>query len=214
MRCILRAALVLFTAWPNGVEAHQLDEYLQATRIALARDSVTIELDLTPGIAIAAAIFPLIDRDGDLTVAASEIETYARSVLKDLTLHVDGRVCPLTLIRAESPSWPELRDGIGTIRIEAHTDVPLQRTGEHRIHYENFHRPDMSVYLANVLVPATPTISVVGQERDRTQRRFDLDVTVAGISKPYASWLALSVIAFAALLRRRSSGRLSQGSTS
>jgi hypothetical protein len=182
--------------------AHQLDEYLQATRIALARSGVALELDLTPGVAVARSVFALIDADGDGSVSVREIEAYARQVLDDLSLQVDGRAYPLSLTGAESPAWTEMRDGIGAIRITASADVPLGAAGSHRVRYENAHRPDIGVYLANVLVPSAREISIVRQARDAKQRRFDLDVAVASRSSGYG-WVALELIVVAVLLVRR-----------
>src|SRR5262249_11169051 len=95
--------------------AHQLDEYLQATRIAAARDHLVGELSLTPGAAVAPQIFQAIDRDGDGRISADDIDRYARRVLSDLVLSVDGTAVPLTLAHVDCPSWDEMREGAGTI---------------------------------------------------------------------------------------------------
>jgi hypothetical protein len=195
--------VVVIGALPFRAEAHRLDEYLQATRVALGTDRIDIELDLTPGAAVAASIFPLIDRDGDFRITPTEIEGYARAVVTDLTLQVNGRAYPLTLTRAECPSWPEMRDGIGTIAIAATAAAPLGR-GDHRVSYENFHRRDIGVFMANALVPADAAITIAGQERDRDQRRFDLDITVRPAWSKYF-WPVLPSLVLAALIivRRR-----------
>ena len=36
--------------------AHRLDEYLQATRISVATNRIDLSIDLTPGVAVAAAV--------------------------------------------------------------------------------------------------------------------------------------------------------------
>jgi hypothetical protein len=197
------AAAVFFVllAFPREAAPHRLDDYLQATRLAVARDRITIELDLRPGAVIASAIFPLIDRDTDGAVTASEVERYARGVLSDLTLDVDGVSHRLTLTRAESASWAEFRDGLGTIRIEASAGVRLT-DGTHRIRYENRHRPDIGVYLANALAPSTPEIAILRQQRDVHQRQFDVDINVTARSTSL-SWALGQVILAAALLACR-----------
>jgi len=202
MRRFVPTAIALLVALPHGAEAHRLDEYLQATRIAVSRHQVELEIDLTPGVAIAAAVFPLIDRNGDGVVTVPEIEAYARSVLKDLAVEIDGRAYQWRLTRAESPSWLELRDGVGTVRVEATAAVPLAGEGIHRIRYENLHQPEISVYLANALVPASRDISIVRQERDLAQRRFDLDIDV-NEGHTYYGWLTLQGILVALLLAYR-----------
>jgi hypothetical protein len=197
----LPIVVALLVGLAPGAEAHRLDEYLQATRVALTPDGLDIEVDLTPGTAVAASIFPLIDRDADLRVTPPEIESYARRVLADLALEVDGRRYPLALTRAECPSWPEIRDGIGTITIAATADAPW-RPGSHHVRYENFHRRDIGVFLANALVPADREISIVAQQRDPTQRRFDLDITVAPAWSRYF-WPILPSILLAVLIAAR-----------
>ena len=66
-RFAVAAAFVL--AWVATAEGHQLDEYLQATRLDLSRDEVVVELSLTPGASIASQVLALIDRDRDHTVS-------------------------------------------------------------------------------------------------------------------------------------------------
>jgi hypothetical protein len=199
MKKIAVLAFGILLALPRDASPHRLDEYLQATRIAVAREHVALEIDLTPGVAIAPRVFALVDRDADGRVTELEIEAYARTVLEDVALSVDGRTYRLTLTRAESPSWSDMRDGLGTIRIEAAAAVPLAAGGKHHIRYQNFHQPEISVYLANALVPASREVSIAGQDRDREQRRFDLDIAVSGGSSAY-SWLAVQGLLFVALL--------------
>lgn len=159
-------------------DAHQLDEYLQAARIAAARDRIVVELSLTPGVAVAPRILQLVDRDGNGRIAAEEIDGYARRVLGDLELSIDGTVAPLTLTRVDCPPWAEMREGTGTIRIEARTASGLL-AGTHRLHFVNAHETASSVYLVNALVPSDPGVAIGAQRRDVLQRRADIDVAVA-----------------------------------
>ena len=46
----------------TGISAHRLDECLQAALIDIAPDRITLELDVTPGVAIAESLIPEIDR--------------------------------------------------------------------------------------------------------------------------------------------------------
>jgi len=199
---LLTGAFGLLLAWPGSAESHRVDEYLQATRIALARDRIVVEVDLTPGVTVAPHVFAQIDRDGDDRVSGAEIEAYARQVLRDLILELDGRPYALTLARAECPSWPEMRDGTGTIRLEAIAKAPLGLAGHHRVHYENTHQPAIGVYLVNALVPSTGAIAVTAQRRDTLQHGIRLDVDVA---TPYAaaSWIVFPLVGFTALLAYR-----------
>ena len=80
--------LVLALAITGGAElwAHRTDEYLQAARLAIEPAGVQIELDLTPGIALAQTILADIDRDRDGSLSADEQRAYAALVLSALTL--------------------------------------------------------------------------------------------------------------------------------
>ena len=199
---IVPFAMALACAPLVVAEAHQLDEYLQATRIALERDRIVLEIDLTPGVALAEQVFALLDRNSDSQISGPEIEGYARTVLRDLILELNGRPRPLKLSRAESPAWHDMRDGLGTIRVEAEAEAVLG-AGRHHLQFINRHRPDTSVYLVNALIP-TATIAIAGQRRDVLQRGIQLDIEV---TRPYASasWIAAPVIAMTALVvyRRR-----------
>jgi hypothetical protein len=189
---------------PRPADAHVLDEYLQATRLAIARERIVLEIDLTAGATVAAEVFARIDGNGDGQVSAHEIETYGKRVLQNLIIEVDGRPYPLRLTRAECPSWPEIRDGDGTIRLEAVGNVVFA-AGHHRIHYANAHEPAIGSYMVNALVPRTRAIAITAQRRDVRQRGLDLDIEVAA---PYAGvrWTIISLVGFATMIlyRRRS----------
>ena len=189
--------LLVVAAMSLGVriaDAHQLDEYLQAARIAAARDRLVVELSLTPGVAVAPRILQLIDRDGDGRISAEEIDRYAQRVLGDLELSVDGTVVPLALTRVDCPSSDGMREGTGTIRIEARTAAGLD-AGAHRLHFVNAHETASSVYLVNALVPSDRSLTIGAQRRDVLQRRVDIDVVVA---QTYAT--AFWMLAFAGAL--------------
>src|SRR6266571_4261099 len=111
----LSAALL---ALPTLASAHILDEYEQATRIALARDHVTLKLRLTAGVEIASQVFALIDTNKDGQVSATEGRAYGRRWLKTAMLQVDGRSPTLTLVRAEVPPLSEMKTGEAPIYLE------------------------------------------------------------------------------------------------
>ncbi len=201
MRFFLLAIGVLL-AWPSSAEPHRLDEYLQATRLAFTRDGVVVELDLTPGVSVAPQIFAMVDGDGDTRVSPAEIETYGRRVLHDLSLQIDGEQYPLTLRSAESPSWDEIREGVGTFRLEAFTNAPLAKRGRHHIVYENSHEATSGVYLVNALLPSSNEVILGASRRDGLQRRMDLDVEVT-TSFASANWVILSAAATAIVLWAR-----------
>jgi hypothetical protein len=201
-------AVGFLIAWAPRAEPHQLDEYLQATRLGISPDRLDVEIDLTPGVSVASRIFALVDGDGDGRVAPGEIEAYARRVVADLVLRVDDRPYALTLVRAESPSWAEISDGTGRIRVEAVADVPLRTRGRHHIFYENQHRSANDIYLVNALKPLSSRIEVVAQRRDTLQHSIAVDVVVRTTLDSFI-WVGLPCSGFAALLlaRRRSARR-------
>jgi hypothetical protein len=192
-------ALILALAWAPRVAAHQLDEYLQAARLALAKNRVGIELDLSPGVSIAPQIFAIVDSDGDGRAAPQEIERYARRVIEDLSLRVDGRSCPVTLTRAEASSWSEIQEGTGRFRVEALAEMPVLKKGRHHIEFENLHQSANAVYLVNPLKPQEDDIVIRGQRRDVLQRSIDLDVEVRSAVEP-VTWLSLACAGLIALV--------------
>ena len=53
-RTLCRLALLLaLLAFPSAVFAHRLDEYLQATLVAIEPSDVRLQINLTPGVAVA-----------------------------------------------------------------------------------------------------------------------------------------------------------------
>src|SRR5690349_2244132 len=87
MRFLLTAALSLSLAAP--ALGHRLDEYLQATKIAVANDRVELEIRLTPGVEVFRTLLAKIDTDGDGVISDSEQRAYAQRVLDDLLVNVD-----------------------------------------------------------------------------------------------------------------------------
>jgi hypothetical protein len=196
--------LALASALAGGVEvsAHRRDELLQAARLAIDPDAVRIELDLTPGIAVAETIIAGIDRNQDGTISADEQRNYADGVLARLQLEIDHTIlCP----RFDASSFPDMeamRRGEGTIRLESTVSLPSVPVGSHQLLFRNRHHPDQSVYLANALVPASDRVAVVAQRRDGDQRQLVIDYTLSPSSTTHASMWMLIAIGGAALLWR------------
>jgi hypothetical protein len=155
--------------------AHRLDEYLQAARIAIDPDRVEIELDLTPGIAVAEGILAGIDRDRNGQLSTEEQRIYVDEALRGLSLDIDGRQLALTRTSSVFPAPEALLGGDGAIRINARATLPPLPAGAHHLRFRNAHRQDVSVYLANALVPATSQVAVTAQRRDVDQRELTID---------------------------------------
>jgi hypothetical protein len=198
----LQFAIIAVIVLTRRVESHQVDEYLQATRIDVARQRVTIDVALTPGSAVAPGLRRSIDRDDDGRISPAEIAAYGRRVLGDLSLQIDGEPCPLRLARADAPSWEELQDGTGTMRLQAiATPAPLGR-GTHRIAYNNGHGGRDGVYLVNALVPSGPDITIRRQLRDRLQHGIELEIAVESRSDAALAGVTMFGVFSAALAVR------------
>ncbi len=171
-----------------------------------------VELDLTPGIALAETIIADIDRNGDGALSADEQRAYADAVVNALTLQVDGTPLRAQLAATSFPDLEAVRRGEGTIQLQATAVLPSLSTGSHQVLFRNRHHPDSSVYLANALVPASRNVAVTGQRRDGDQTELTIDYALraAPASSP-AAWL-LGSLAAAAMLwlvvvrRSRSAG--------
>ena len=177
MRRLLACAICAF-AFQATAAAHVLDEYVQAAQVALAPDGVRVELRLVPGVEVAERVFASIDSDGDGQVSSAEENLYARRVMQDVALEVDGRRAALALKGVEFPSRREMKEGVGAIRLDLAAGADLSAAGGHRLSFRNEHLPELSVYLINALVPTTGEIKLGAQERDPLQREMRLSFRV------------------------------------
>jgi hypothetical protein len=186
----------------GGVEvsAHRTDEYLQAARLAIDPGGVQIELDLTPGIALAEAILADIDRNGDGSLSAEEQRAYGSLVLSALELEVDGTRLPLRLGASSFPGAEAVRRGEGTIRLHAAAMLPRLSIGFHQLLFRNRHHRDRSVYLANALVPESDRVAVMAQRRDGDQTELTIDYVLRAAPATSTAVSLLSSIAAATVL--------------
>ena len=98
-----------------------------------------------------------------------------------------------------------MREGVGTLRMRWTAAVPALAPGAHQLRFANGHHPEMGVYLANVLVPASSRIAVTGQDRDAAQRQFTVSYELEGRSTGAGGALLVllgSLAAAAAIVRR------------
>jgi len=176
-RAAFSGALVLaiVVAGAPSASAHRLDEYLLAGRVAIDPDHVELQLDLTPGVALANRIAAEIDRDRNGIISVDEIRAYAEVVRSGITLAVDGNPLHPNLVESRAPAIDALARGTGTIQLRWVAQLPPLAAGPHRLFYRNAHHPDIGVYLANVLVPANDRVAVTGQDRDVDQREFTVE---------------------------------------
>jgi hypothetical protein len=177
MKRLLAYFLCAF-AFQATASAHVLDEYVQAAQITLAPGGARVELRLVPGVEVADRVFAMIDVDGDGKISPAEEQAYARRVLQDITLEVDGRRAPLALTGVQFPSRREMNEGIGAIRLDLTAEAALGAAGEHQLSFRNDHLPELGVYLVNALVPTRSEIEISGQARDPLQREMRLSFHV------------------------------------
>ena len=167
--------LVLAGAAPS---AHRRDEYLQAARVAIAPDRVLIELDLTPGIAVAEQLIAGVDSDGNGAISTAEADAYRARVLRDVAVDVDGRALTLDVLDGSFPDVSAVRNGDGIMRLCLSAALPRLSAGTHRLRYRNSHRADIGAYLVNALVPQSDRVAVTAQRRDTAQRDVTIEYTL------------------------------------
>ena len=166
----LAATLLVATT----ASAHRLDEYLQLARLDVEPDHVDLELDLTPGVAVASGIVGDIDSDRDGVFSPAERTAYAARVLDGIVLHVDGQPLHAQLASAVFPEADALRHGEGTIQLRSRLTVPPVSRGRHAVFFRNLFHRDGSVYAANALVPDSDRVRITAQQRDGDQREITI----------------------------------------
>ena len=170
--------MAIVIAFGSAVSAHRRDEYLHAARIAIEPDRVHVELDLTPGSAVANGFIHSIDGDGDGVVSSEEQQAYARRVLSSIDLRVDGKPLQMKLVASRFPDVDAVRTGEGTITLDLDVVVPLFPAGRHHLYFRNTNDPDSAEYLANALVPEDDRISITRQVRDAIQSELAIEFVV------------------------------------
>ena len=182
------------------VSAHRTDEYLQAARLAIDPGAVALELDLTPGIALAEGIIADIDRNRDGSLSPDEQRAYASLALSALTIEVDGRPVRAELDGISFPDAEAMNRGEGTIRLRSRAALPHLSTGPHQLLFRNRHHPDRSVYLANALVPRSSDVAVTAQRRDGDQTELIIDYVLRAAPSSISGVWLLSVVTVALVL--------------
>jgi hypothetical protein len=167
--------LLAVLALPSAVFAHRDDQYLQATLVAIEPSGVRLQINLTPGVAVAEQVIARIDRDRDGAISKNEAAAYAELLKRDLTLRVDGRNLELKLTASEFVEPTELRTGSGTIQMEFTASFGPLAAGPHRLTLENRHLTPMSVYLINAAQPRFATVQITAQKRNENQSAGEIE---------------------------------------
>jgi len=169
--------LLALLAFPSAVFAHRDDQYLQATLVVIEPSAVRLQINLTPGVAVAEQVIAEIDRDRDDAISKNEAAVYAKLLKGDLTLRVDGRKLDLKLTASEFVPPAELRTGSGTIQMEFSAIFGPLPTGPHRLTLENRHLTTISVYLINAAKPRFATVEITRQKRNENQSAGEIEFT-------------------------------------
>ncbi|MGH7929923.1 MAG: hypothetical protein ACREQV_19260, partial [Candidatus Binatia bacterium] len=179
----LLALLVL----PSAVCAHRDDQYLQATLVIIEPSEIRLQINLTPGVAVAEQVLARIDRDRDRAISKNEAAAYAKLMRRDLTLRMDGRKLELKLTASEFILPEELRTGSGTIQMEFTAILDSLVPGLHKLTLENRHLTTMSVYLINAAQPRSATVQIARQKRNQSQSAGEIEFTFQPLRSKIAS---------------------------
>jgi hypothetical protein len=172
------AGALMLLSFTGVVSAHRLDEYLQATLIAVEKDRVEVSMRLIPGLAVSSAVIASIDTNGDGSLSSAEQSAYALRVLSELSLTIDGKGLTPRLVSADFPQLQEMRDGVGEIHIQYTAELPSGGP-DRKLVLENHNRMQRAVYLVNALASSDPAIGIVAQKRNAVQSTYELDYTQA-----------------------------------
>ena len=175
-RTLCRLALLLaLLALPSGVFAHRDDQYLQATLVAIEPSGLRLQINLTPGVAVAEQVLAEIDRERDGAISQNEAAAYAELLKRDLALRVDGRTLELKLSASEFVEPADLRTGSGTIQMELSAIFGPLAAGPHKLTLENRHLTTISVYLINATQPRFATVQITRQKRNENQSSGEIE---------------------------------------
>jgi hypothetical protein len=169
--------LVALLAVPAAVFAHRDDEYLQAMLVAIEPNGVRLQINLTPGIAVAEQVIAQIDRDRDGEISKQEATVYAEALRRDLTLRIDERKLELRLTGSEFVPPEDLSTGSGIMQMEFSSTFGALVAGSHTLTLENRHLTAISVYLINAVQPRLATIQITRQKRNDNQSVGEIGFT-------------------------------------
>jgi HupE / UreJ protein len=180
MKPWLAAGFAILLSLGGVASAHRLDEYLQATILSVDKDHLQASMRLIPGVAVSSSVLAGIDSNGDGVLSQAEQQAYAKRVLGDLSLTLDGKPLHPRLDSAVFPPIQQMKQGLGEIQIGFTADLPPggpKRT----LVLENHHQARNAAWLVNTLVPSDPDIHLGAQTRNEQQSFYRLDYMQAGV---------------------------------
>lgn len=206
-----RALALLIAAAPAAASAHP-EHCGQASYLTVTPAQATLELELSPGPAVAARLAAHIDQDGDQQISEAEAQAYAREALAGQSLRADGEALALAVTRVECPPAARLATGQDKIRVVLVASTAHLAPGKHRFTLENSHEPVPSSYMAHAF--AGPQVAVSEQTRDPAQRRLAFRAVLPGREGRGAGAWALGAGALAGALSLAWGRRAGQGARS
>jgi hypothetical protein len=212
----LAPLLLALLAFPPAVFAHRLDEYLQATLVIIQPGEVRLEINLTPGVAVAEQVLTLIDRDRDGVISTNEAAAYAGLLKRDLIVRLDERDVELKLCASNFPEPAEFRTGLGIIQMEFAVTPSSLSAGAHRLTLENRHLPTVSVYLFNAAQPQSGSVRIITQMRNQNQSMGEIAFDYHPPPNPsitvgiVVSLAAMFVVLFASVWQARKKQKVAQ----
>ena len=165
-------------ALPSAGLAHRLDEYLQATLVSIDPGEVRLQINLTPGVAVAEQVLGRIDRNHDGVISTNEAAAYADLLKNQLVLALDGRRTTLNLAASNFPTPTELRTGWGFIQLEFTANFAPLSPGSHKLTLKNRHLPAFSVYLINAAQPKSSLVQITKQRRNKEQSTGEIEFVI------------------------------------
>jgi len=205
-----------------AASAHRLDEYLQATLVVIEPGSISLQMNLTPGVDIAKKWLTEVDRNGDGAISEKEAAAYFESVRRDVTVRLDGHALTLKAGASSIPEREDLLCGWGILQIEFTATPGIMTPGPHKLFIKNRHWPRESVYLLNAGMPKffesadskvqSTALEITGQKRNENQSVGEIVFTIhsrARHSNPSPMWPILGglftagTLGWTAILRGR-----------
>lgn len=205
MRNKLVIATVLLAALAAPAFAHRLNEYLQATLLTIGKDQVAVSMRLIPGVDISSTVVNGVDTDRDGIISEAEGRAYARLVLADVSLRIDGIPLEPELTSVTFPAIDDIKEGTGEIHIEFTAALTPGRSSSRTLVFENHHQSPISAYLVNTLMRRDRDIRVISQHRTENQSSYELeyaqDDETAGRRSSGVSTLVGSMGGFGSMFR-------------
>ncbi|HXJ55846.1 MAG TPA: hypothetical protein VNU68_04200 [Verrucomicrobiae bacterium] len=170
--------LFLWAALPPSLFGHRLDEYLQATLVTIEPGKIRLQINLTPGVAVADAVLPFVDRNRDGIISTNEAAAYCELLKRDLVLVLDQHKLNLNITASNFPAPADLRTGWAIIQVEFSATLDPLTAGTHKLVIQNRHLPKVSVYLCNAAQPKSKAVQITQQKRNDNQSECEMGFTV------------------------------------